>query len=451
MLYSSSGSGENHLADPGVRTRAMKGRKTLVKNTKVANQQLKDLALEIVNAADHQVDGSDDSLAQKYRQFFPTRDRDIQLIAEVFSRFEDPDQPQPKDPRFQKQAREMLCRGVLGELRNRLRSVWRAGDEEAAEWRLFKLQAAIHGATNFEDGRKRRFHPPSPDTPIELAVDWVRKNLVMLRVCRNPECSRPFFVATRAQQRFCLECASASQKAHKRRWWRKYKGLQQEPTMKAGARIKPAKKFGRAGPHSERRCREFLQDIANSHENSFDYILKVYADAGFLPPKTTSERVVAFHPEFMTPEKLASNRRREIHQVVERLREGLRSIWSAGDQYTARWRLFSLQDEIWGSMDPQTHYRDDVSMPPPSADRLVYQAFNYLRRRLHMLRTCANAACQTPLFIAGKGGQTHCSDDLCTLSAQREYKARWWKEKGPQWRKARRRKKKSRKATRAGT
>src|SRR5215472_9472728 len=68
--------------------------------------------------------------------------------------------------------------------------------------------------------------------------------------------------------------------------------------------------------------------------------------------------------------------------------------------------------------------------------KLLHQAFNHLRRNLHMLRTCANPTCQTPLFIAGKAGQVYCSD-LCAAHAQREYKARWWREKGPEWRKAR--------------
>jgi hypothetical protein len=426
----------------------MKGTKILVRNAKIADQQLKDFTLEVVNAPDHQVDGSDDYLAMKYRQFVPAWDRDIRVLAEVLSQFRDPNHPDPNNPFFQKDAGQMLCRSVFRELRKRLRSVWLAGDEEAAEWRLFKLEAAIHGATNFEDGRKSRLHPPSPGAPIELVIDWVRRNLLVLRVCPNPECLNPFFVADRAQRRFCLACVSASQKAYKRRWWRKDKGLQEEPKMKAGAKIVPAKRSGGATLESESKWKEFLHDIVNAPENGIDYILKVYAGAGFLPPKTFSERVFAVNPKFTTTEEVRSKRPQEMRQVVERLREGLRSVWSAADQYTARWRLFSLQDEIWGSMDPQNHYLDDVLMPAPSRNQLVYQALHYLRRNLHMLRTCANTACKRPLFIADKGGQAHCSRD-CAFPAQREYKARWWREKGPEWRKARRAKsKKSRSPSR---
>lgn len=398
----------------------MKGRKTLVKNAKIADQQLKDFILEVVNAPDRQVDGSDDYLASRHRQFFPTRDRDIQLLGEVLSRLRDPNHPAPNDPFDQKEAGEMLCRGVIGELRNRLRAVWLAGDEDVAERRLFRLLLHIHSVTDFENRKSRHLYPPSPDTPIEQAVDWVRRNLLMLHVCRNPECPRPFFVTQRAQRRFCLECVSASQKAHKRRWWREKKRLQEEPKMKADARIVPTKRSGTPSREAVRKLKQFLHDIVNAHENNFDYILKVYAEAGFLPSKTISEQAVALSPDFLTPEELLRTTQQERRQVVKQLSEGLRSLWNADDQYTARWGVFNLQNKLY-----------------PPVDRLAHKAFDYLRRKLHMLRTCENPACQTPLFIADKGGQTHCSD-ICGRWGQKKAKARWWKQEGPKWRKRRR-------------
>src|ERR1700751_218179 len=99
----------------------LKSRKTLVANTNFTDQQLRGFILEIVNAPDGQVDGSDDYLAQKYPQFFPTRDGDIQLLARLLSSFEDPNNPDPNDPFDQKEAAGMLCRSVIGNLRNRLR------------------------------------------------------------------------------------------------------------------------------------------------------------------------------------------------------------------------------------------------------------------------------------------------------------------------------------------
>ena len=68
--------------------------------------------------------------------------------------------------------------------------------------------------------------------------------------------------------------------------------------MNAGAKIVPAKRIDRASPESERKWKQFLHDIVNAQENNFDYILKVYAEAGFLPLKTMIERVAALHLEF---------------------------------------------------------------------------------------------------------------------------------------------------------
>src|ERR1039457_5268055 len=149
----------------------MKGRKTLVENAKIADQQLKEFILEVVNAPERQVDGSDDYLARKYRQFFPTRHRDIQLMAQLFWRVKD-----PNDPFLRKEIGEILCRAVIGELRDRLRAVWLAEYDNVAEWRLFMLQLQVHQVTNVEDQRSRHLYPPSPDTPIELAIDWLRRN-----------------------------------------------------------------------------------------------------------------------------------------------------------------------------------------------------------------------------------------------------------------------------------
>jgi hypothetical protein len=206
--------------------------------------------------------------------------------------------------------------------------------------------------------------------------------------------------------------------------------------MRAGAKIVPAKRSGSARPESERKWKQFLHEVVNAHENNFDYILKVYAQAGFLPSKTISERAVVLNAEFLKPEQLRSRSRQERHRVVERLREGLRSIWSADDQHTARWRLFNLQNEVCGSTDPT--YDSSEGLQPPPADRLVHQGFGYLRRNLRLLRTCANPACQVaPFFIADKVTQKYCSD-TCARAGQQKAKAHWWKVEGPRWRKRRR-------------
>jgi hypothetical protein len=452
----------------------MKGTKTLVKKAKVTDQKLKTFVQEIVNAADRQVDGSDDYLPRKYREFFPTRDRDIQIIADAFARMRNPNQPGRNNPFFQKEASEVLCRAVIGELRNRLRAVWLAEYDDVAEWRLCVLQLHMHGVTNAEDPRRRQLYPPSPDTPIELAIDWVQRNVFMLRTCRNSECAKPFFIAEAAQERFCSDrCVAIAQKAHKRKWWKDKRGSQlykqdsdenhrggekihkslvsptviadaaaQQPTepgvnKKPGAKISVRPTLPVQGRESETTLKRFLLWVVNAQDNQVDYVRSVYPR--FFPSKTMLERQAA-HAGF-SPEGQRTIKEQEKRRVFEQLREGLQRIWTADDPDTARWRLFTLQDELYLQTDPEVYGSDEESQPPP-VDRPLHQAIALLRRNLQMLRTCSNAACKThPFFIAGKSSQRYCSV-LCTTMAQQEFKSRWWKERGSQWRKSRRAKKK---------
>lgn len=438
----------------------------------MTDQQLKDFILEVVNAPDRLIDGSDDYLAQKYRQFFPTRDSDIQLLAGTLSWFQDPNHPDPNDPFDRKEAGEILCRAVIRELRNRLRAVWLAKYDDVAEWRLFMVQLHIHQVTDAEDLRSRRLYPPSPDTPIEQAVDLVRRSLLMLRTCRNPECTKPFFVASRAQQRLCSDaCTSIAQKAHKRQWWAENKASQvrkrqnqhgtgpetMDPStqvdganlvvtggrpvdsdleLRRGATIVRAKSRVPVG-ESKRTLKRFLQNVVNASQNR-DHIRTAYAK--FFPSMTRTEQLVArkaSHNEFLTPENLRAIKEREKREELEQLQKGLQSIWNADEHHTARWRLFTLQSEL----ERRTHlFRSEElkSLPP---DQPIDRAFGFLRRNLHLLRTCSNTSCQTfRLFIASKPGQTHCSTS-CTTAVQKQIKTRWWKEKGSQWRKSRHAKK----------
>ena len=350
----------------------------------------------------------------------------------------------------------MLRRGVIGDLRNRLREVWLAKDD-VAEWRICMLQLHAHSSTNFEDRRSRRLYPPSPDTPIELAIDWVRRNLSRRRVCRNPDCSRPYFVVSSARRCLCSDaCIAATQKAHKRRWWKDKKGSQlykQRSKQKSIERetMEPLAVSGRAsmeveshipGGESERTLKRFLHNMVNALEDRFDHLLSAYPK--FFPSQTRTERLAGqstLHKELLPPKDLEIIKQREKREALEQLREGLQSIWNADNLYTAQWRLFTLQAELQ-SMDQK-------EWDPPPEERPIHQALGLLRRNAHMLRKCSNASCQTfPFFIAGRSSQTHCSTN-CTTATQKEFKTRWWKEKGKQWRRSRRaKKKKSSKHTR---
>jgi hypothetical protein len=135
----------------------------------------------------------------------------------------------------------------------------------------------------------------------------------VLRVCRNPECPRPFFVAKVAQELICSDaCIAIVQKAHKRLWWtekrashlhkreNRHRPVVQEaadPSMvsdrenaatAAGTRTypeletRPGAKILRSqsriqGGESERTLKRFLQNVVNAPENRVDHLLSAYA------------------------------------------------------------------------------------------------------------------------------------------------------------------------------
>jgi hypothetical protein len=61
------------------------------------------------------------------------------------------------------------------------------------------------------------------------------------------------------------------------------------------------------------------------------------------------------------------------------------------------------------------------------------KAVHALFRKSALAKVCANPDCVAPYFIAGKASQRYCSD-ACAQVFQREWKRRWWKEKGSKWR-----------------
>jgi hypothetical protein len=373
---------------------------------KFTDHKMEAFVLDVVNADDSQVDGSDDLLLRRYEDFFPTKDADLQLIVPRWSEITS---KSPGDPFLLKELREMQCRAVVGELRDRLRGVWLSGYDDVAEWRVFMLQRQMHFTLDGTDLRDKTLYPPSVDTPLELAVDWIRRNLFMLRVCRIPECRRPFFVARRAQDRLCsAACRAISQKAHKRRSWRKKKHRPiTEMKTTGGGKIVKRRGPRRSDWEIRRTLQRFLHDVVNAPENRIDYIVRVYA--GFFPSKSRTERLVElrlFDPELLTPERVAPIRKKELREAVEKLEQGLQSIWTADAHHTAQWRLLCLQAEM--HRFPETSSGAELSLPP--ADRPVHLALAYLRQNLHLLKTCCNPDCETPYFIADKAKQKYCSD-----------------------------------------
>jgi hypothetical protein len=117
----------------------------------------------------------------------------------------------------------MYHRGLIRDLREGLRGVWRAKGDSTAELKLFKLHSLVHRQMDILAAGDRALQPPSAQAPIHQALRWVRQHLPMLRKCGNDDCPHHrFFVAT-GKARYCSkECRHEGEKASKRRSWGKH-------------------------------------------------------------------------------------------------------------------------------------------------------------------------------------------------------------------------------------
>jgi hypothetical protein len=62
-----------------------------------------------------------------------------------------------------------------------------------------------------------------PKTEFQRAVYALFRKSAMAKVCKNPNCPAPFFVARKARQHYCSDkCAEVFQKEWKRNWWTKH-------------------------------------------------------------------------------------------------------------------------------------------------------------------------------------------------------------------------------------
>ena len=73
-----------------------------------------------------------------------------------------------------------------------------------------------------------------------------------------------------------------------------------------------------------------------------------------------------------------------------------------------------------------------VYLPRTQFQRAVYELF----RQSAFAKVCANPDCPAPYFVAHKTAQRYCMNE-CAQVFQREWKRRWWKERGKQWRRKR--------------
>jgi hypothetical protein len=153
-------------------------------------------------------------------------------------------------------------------MRELLRKLWRTRDARYADWYVFKFrdQAQKMGerirlvrsgsgfsplplvipATLQEVKWMIEHSDPSELTPLEIVGQYLSNIEKWMRVCSNPECVSPFYIARKRASKYCsADCALPAQRASKLRWWRenrrekprKSKGKKRRPVPGLRARI----------------------------------------------------------------------------------------------------------------------------------------------------------------------------------------------------------------------
>jgi hypothetical protein len=413
--------------------------KSLAMDVKLADHKLRAFVLDVVNAENRQVDGSDDYLFHKHPEFFPTKDRIIEKLTPLF--------------RWEGEALKIYCRAVTQELRDRLQTVWLAEDEYTAEWRLFLLQLEMHrwGDTQVDTYRDTHNELPPVHAPIHQAIDWVRRNLPLLRTCRSPICRRPFFFPNKGQERFCSKaCHNLGKKEHKRRWFNEkgqFKRRGQAPPQQVGASVRTSsgirggrilkRKAVKADLKSDSRSKLFLEFIANATTGHTEYIWSQFPM--FLPETSTAgqrvsilpligRRLPALVPSFDEQglphvSLLSFDQNVYRRTIVEELRDRIRTIWVTEDEAIAVWRILNLQRILHETKTDAQITADSKHQPPP-LNEPIHRALRFLERNLKKLKKCANPNCETPLFIAAKQTSTYCSGPCASFAAKEYMKSR---------------------------
>ena len=116
------------------------------------------------------------------------------------------------------------------------------------------------------------------------------------------------------------------------------------------------------------------------------------------------------------------------------LRATLRGIWRAPDVGTKKWGMFRISQDFFHQgnaavintplENPWDFLLREVK-PPSQTERLLLQFVDLAE----YTRYCDCSDCSAPYFIASKRSQKYCSTD-CRDRVQREFKLKWWREKG---------------------
>ena len=184
----------------------------------IADSAMRAFIVDVANAGNKKIAGRELYFFTHYREFFPTKDEDMDFWSLCPGRncYKAPDEIDSRLPYEYHWT-------VIRSLRDRLRDVWRAKENNKleAKLRVFRARVAMHGLTYTRGRSNWRLQPPSPHAPIYQALRWVQQNFPKLKTCKNSRCRRRFFVAAGKGSYCSPDCRRIGFNESKMRWWNK--------------------------------------------------------------------------------------------------------------------------------------------------------------------------------------------------------------------------------------
>ena len=119
---------------------------------------------------------------------------------------------------------------VMWQAREVLREIWRGNSEKLPAVLLPSPEDVVFASEpqwGWPPQIKMDWHRGefvyTPDNEFQRAVYELFRRSPFAKVCANPDCPAPYFIAGKTAQRYCSEaCAEPSQRAYKLRWWREH-------------------------------------------------------------------------------------------------------------------------------------------------------------------------------------------------------------------------------------
>lgn len=120
-----------------------------------------------------------------------------------------------------------------------VRRLWTAPQSSGWTVKLFKRILLAHVNDRIEFNWLKRSLLYHPQTTVEQVLYYLFEHRDLAKHCANVECARPFFMATRATERYCSDaCFKNAQRLASHAWWQQHGNQWRRSRQKSKSRSK---------------------------------------------------------------------------------------------------------------------------------------------------------------------------------------------------------------------